>query len=92
MPGKDIQPHPPREWLTSAEAAELVRVHPKTIERACRRGALEAVRPGRGWIVNRRSLLKVWEESLAARPDLKKRTAKGDARKYRAPLRRATKS
>ena len=85
MPGKDNR----RDWLTVVEAAELVNVHPKTVERVCRRGLVLAERPGWAWIVNRESLLNYWKASHAGRPEFKTRTAKGAKRRHRAPLRSA---
>ena len=88
MPRKD-KPAPAREWLTSAEAAELVGVHQKTIERVCRLGLLAAERPGRGWMVKREALLEFWRMSFLARPGVEAITTTGGVRKKRAPLRRA---
>lgn len=86
MPAKDKRPS---DWLTVVEAAELVSLHPKTIERACRGGALAAERFARVWMINRRALLEYWMASQAANPALRKQTAKGAKRKNRASIRRA---
>lgn len=86
MPSKDKRS---REWLTSAEAAELVHVHTKTIERACRSGLLVAERAGRNWMVKRDALIEFWKASLVGQPDLKTITSLGTVRRNRAPLRRA---
>lgn len=88
MPTKDKRSST-REWLTSAEAAELVHVHTKTIERACRSGLLVAERAGRNWMVKRDALIEFWRASLVGRPDLKTITSLGAMRRNRAPLRRA---
>jgi excisionase family DNA binding protein len=51
-----------REWITAREAAALFSVHPKTVQRACRRGLLRAELSGGTWLIARGGL----EEALHA--------------------------
>lgn len=39
-------------FLTTAEAAQLLRVNEATIRRRCRNGELPALRDGRGWLID----------------------------------------
>ena len=49
------------EVLTTEEAAELLSMHPKTLLRQVREGAIPAARVGRRWKFSRRQLL-LWLE------------------------------
>jgi excisionase family DNA binding protein len=51
-------------YLTKTEAAEIVGLHPKTIEREIQRGKLRAFKPA-GQIRIRPSDLDAWVESTA---------------------------
>jgi excisionase family DNA binding protein len=81
-----------RDWLMVAEAASLVGLHPRTIERACRSGRLSAKLIRGRWIIDRAALLELWKASLASRPELQRKTIEGTPRLLRAPLRRASTS
>jgi len=75
--------------LTPAEAAVLLNVHTKTIERACRRGDIAASREGRRWRIRREDFLCALlygfgQTSPALRADLRERTLKGKPRQRRA--------
>lgn len=43
--------------LTITEAAELLRVDPRTLRRACEAGEFPSVRVGRRWIIPREKLV-----------------------------------
>lgn len=48
-------------WLTTAETAALLRRHPRTIERMCRRGDLGSVpvrKIGGAWLISRDGLMR----------------------------------
>lgn len=45
--------------LTITEAAELLRVDPRTLRRACETGEFPSVRVGRRWIIPREPLLEL---------------------------------
>lgn len=75
--------------LTPADAAVLLNVHTKTIERACRRGDIAATRQGRRWRIRREDFLCALlygfgPTSPALRADLRERTLKGKPRQRRA--------
>ena len=50
------------DYLTTAEAAKEVRVHQKTIERACRNGNLRSSKAGNRWRITRTALRKWLDE------------------------------
>ena len=79
-----------RDWLLVREAAALVDVHPKTVERACRAGRLQGALIEGRWFVDRVALLKLWKASGVSDPVTRKRTALGARRQLRPPLRRET--
>jgi excisionase family DNA binding protein len=88
VPLADIQ----REWITAREAAGLLSVHPKTVQRACRRGLLHAERAdGGGWLIARAGLMQALQGPLrnapAFRPELLGETTKGKPRRRRARMR-----
>ena len=87
MPITDIR----REWLTAREAAEMLSVHPKTMQRACRRGLIRAELSAGTWLISREGLEEALRGSLrgapALRPELVERTNKGEPRKRRASMR-----
>jgi len=92
MATKDLNPEADPVCFTVAEAAAFLRLHPKTIERACRRGELPATRVGRAWRISREELLRMLlgafgRSSPALRPELQIETAKGQPRQRRAYLR-----
>jgi excisionase family DNA binding protein len=80
-----------REWLTAKEAAALLSVHPKTVQRACRRGLIRAELAGGTWLIARVGLEEALQGALrdapALRPELVERTNKGRPRKRRASIR-----
>lgn len=43
-------------FIKVARAAELTGLHPKTIQRAAKRGALESVRPGKDYLISTAAL------------------------------------
>jgi len=79
-----------REWLTAREAAELLSVHPKTMQRACRRGLFRAELSSGTWLIAREGLEEALRGTLrgvpAMRPELNERTSKGEPRKRRASI------
>lgn len=88
MPPADIR----REWITAREAATLLSVHPKTVQRACRRGLIQAEQPdGMRWLIARAGLEEALQGALrnapALRPELLSETTKGKPRKRRASMR-----
>lgn len=92
MPQTDIQ----REWITAREAAALLQVHPKTVQRACRRGLLRAELLSGTWLIARGGLEEALQGPLrnapALRPELFDRTEKGMPRKRRASMATSTRS
>lgn len=44
--------------LTTAEAAEVAGISVLTIRRLCRTGKLKYIEVGRGWVINRKELMK----------------------------------
>jgi excisionase family DNA binding protein len=80
-----------REWLTAKEVAALLSVHPKTVQRACRRGLIRAELAGGAWLIARAGLTEaiqgVLRDAPAMRPELTDRTNKGKPRKRRASIR-----
>jgi excisionase family DNA binding protein len=52
MPHEDIR----RDWITVREAAALLNLNDKTVERRCRRGLFLAERAGRDWLLHKPSL------------------------------------
>jgi hypothetical protein len=100
---KDLLRYQPPEYFTVAEAAILLHVHPKTVERACRRGDIPASRrpserslsssgKGQPWQIARADLFHAMltgfgQQSLALRPELKSQTLQGTPRRRRAFLR-----
>lgn len=52
--------------LDSDEAAQLLKIHPKTLQRMARRGEIPGVQVGRLWRF-RRSELNAWVEKLIVR-------------------------
>jgi excisionase family DNA binding protein len=87
VPVKDIG----REWITAREAAQLLSVHPKTVQRACRRGVIRAELLSGTWLIARvgleEALQGVLRDAPALRPELIDRTNKGRPRKRRASMR-----
>ncbi|MGH9883895.1 MAG: helix-turn-helix domain-containing protein [bacterium] len=87
MPVRDIW----CEWITAREAAALLSVHPKTVQRACKRGAIRAQLLGGTWLIPRVGLEEALQGALrdapALRPELLERTNKGQPRKRRASMR-----
>ena len=87
MPVTDIG----REWITAREAAQLLSVHPKTVQRACRRGVIRAELLSGTWLIARvgleEALQGVLRDAPALRPELINRTNKGRPRKRRASMR-----
>jgi excisionase family DNA binding protein len=83
VPEKDVE----REWITAREAAQLLAVHPKAIQRACRRGAIRAELLGGAWLIARQGLEEALKGSWALRPELIALTHKGRPRKRRASMR-----
>jgi excisionase family DNA binding protein len=69
-----------REWLTVREAADLVGVDYKAIQRACQRGVLGAERLGSVWLIPRRNIEAARK---TIRPELERRTRKGTPRRAR---------
>jgi len=54
--------------LDSDEAAQLLKIHPKTLQRMARRGEIPDVQIGRLWRF-RRSELNAWVEKITPRGD-----------------------
>lgn len=78
------------EWLTVREAAELVGIDYKAVQRACKRGVLGAERAGSCWLIPRRN---IEEARKTIRADLVNVTRKGAPRRARQHfLRGATRS
>lgn len=44
--------------MTVQEAADLMQVHQRTVERMCRDGRIKAVKCGRAWRINSAELLR----------------------------------
>ena len=100
---KDLSYQAP-DYFTVGEAALLLHLHPKTVERACRRGDIPASRrtsdrslsssgKGQAWQISRADLFKAMlsgfgQQSPALRPELKARTFNGAPRRRRASIRR----
>ena len=58
-----------RAVLTTAEAAELTGISAVTIRKMCKTGHVKYVEAGRGWLVNRASLLRfLGEEAVEKKP------------------------
>jgi excisionase family DNA binding protein len=76
MPARDIR----ADWITPIEAAELLQLHPKTVERACRRGALPAQRLAGRWVIARAD---VEAARSKLRPRLAMQTYRGHQRQRR---------
>jgi excisionase family DNA binding protein len=53
-----------QDTLTTEEAALYLRLHPRTVERKAREGALPAAKTGRKWLFHRREL-DAWADRLA---------------------------
>jgi excisionase family DNA binding protein len=70
----------PEDFLTVAQAAECLEVHPNTVYRMILRGHLRAVRAGRLWRIPRSELGKV--EITSAAP----------SRRRQAPLRQSSRN
>jgi excisionase family DNA binding protein len=90
---KDLQPSSLGRGFTVAQVAALLQLHPKTVERAFRRGDIPAERCGRRWRISREALFRALVEgfgvdSPALRPELRDRTLKGRPRQRRAFIRR----
>jgi excisionase family DNA binding protein len=56
-----------KDWITTAEAADLTRKPPVTVRRWAREGAVEAVRSGGVWLVDRVDLERFIEEGAPRR-------------------------
>lgn len=100
---KDLR-HQAPDHFTVAEAALLLHLHPKTVERACRRGDIPAFRKtseragsssgkGLAWLIARADLFQAMlsgfgQQSPALRPELKTQTLRGTPRRRRAFIRR----
>jgi excisionase family DNA binding protein len=54
--------------LDSDEAAQLLKIHPKTLQRMARRGEIPGVQIGKLWRF-RRSELNAWMEAISKRSD-----------------------
>lgn len=52
--------------LDSIEAAELLRIHPKTLQRMARNGQIPAIQVGKLWRFSASALLSWQQEKLAA--------------------------
>ena len=99
---KDLRYQAP-DYFTVGEAALLLHVHPKTVERACRRGDIPASRrtsdrcvsssgKGQAWQIARADLFQAMlsgfgQQSPALRPELKAQTLRGTPRRRRAFIR-----
>lgn len=51
--------------LSCAQAAEFAGVHPKTIQRLCRRGVLHAVKPGKDYRIPAAALRRWLEKGIS---------------------------
>jgi excisionase family DNA binding protein len=51
--------------LDSAEAAQLLRIHPKTLQRMARKGQVPAIQIGKLWRFSSSALL-LWEQEKLA--------------------------
>ena len=71
------------EWLTVREAAELIGVDYKAVQRACQRGVLGAQRAGMSWLIPRR-YAEAARQTI--RTDLENVTRKGRPRRARQHL------
>jgi excisionase family DNA binding protein len=78
-----------RDWLTPAEAAAILGLHMKVIERACRRGVIAAERVGGRWHIPRAALLQALDPAVtpAVRDELQETTVRGTPRKRRPVIR-----
>jgi excisionase family DNA binding protein len=58
------------DYATVLEASEVLRVHPETVKRLCRRGQITANKLGNTWLINRETLafFAVTYDSNAGRP------------------------
>lgn len=56
-----LRPGPCEPLLDSAEAAQLLRIHPKTLQRMARRGEVPAIQIGKLWRFSSSALLS-WEQ------------------------------
>jgi len=64
-----VRPTPEREWLTYAEAGELVRLSRGTLWKLVSMGEVEAARVGRAVRINRESLTAYMRRSAAGLAD-----------------------
>ena len=64
-----VRPSPEREWLTYAEAGEMVGLSRGTIRKLVSAGELEAARVGRAVRINRRSLTAYMKRSANGSTD-----------------------
>jgi excisionase family DNA binding protein len=60
------------EFMTTAEAAEILGLHPASISRLVKQGKIEGERFGRDWMVSKRSV----EDYLKRFGDLQKHSPK----------------
>jgi len=51
--------------LSIKQAAELAGCHPKTLQRACRRGVIEAVKPGKDYRIPSAALRRWLERGIS---------------------------
>ena len=64
-----VRPRPEREWLTYAEAGEMVGLSRVTLWKLVSQGDLEAARVGRAVRINRQSLTAYMKRSAASFTD-----------------------
>jgi excisionase family DNA binding protein len=67
------------EFLSTSEAARILRVHPVAIRQMLRGGRLPGVRVGRNWIIPRHSLLEFARDYVKG-PGPRWKTARKDRR------------